>query len=286
MATAAVEDRCDFGTFAGRLRWTLEQCLGVTQSEVARRAGVSRQILNRWASDPTLNPEAASIEKLAAATGVSCAWLHYGEGDPPAIRKRPTWEAAMTTYDQNKVDDRQVVADFLRAVEGYSGAAVKTMVPGVTESDVSRWRSGKWERLSNAKRATLQEWLAAQGFGAFEGVTTTAPQHAIPDYKSFDLDFPHRDLLTDSTGPIFDRFVVGLIAKGIEKERIVTLGGVALASIVELHKMPGFSDRPIREIAVIQARFLNALIRVIEADHATPPPPSESIKALQCTEGE
>lgn len=65
-----------------RIRWAVEERLGVTQAEAARRLGVKRPQLSRWIHQPGRPPNEASLRRIAELTGVSAAWLRYGVGEP------------------------------------------------------------------------------------------------------------------------------------------------------------------------------------------------------------
>lgn len=176
-----------------------------------------------------------------------------------------------------EISDQHLVSEFLKLLEPYTGSTIASMVPGVTESDVSRWRSGKWTRLSSAKRDALRGWLEASAEGEIpSGSIIAPPKVAAPDYKSLNFDFPGRELLVEHAARIFDSFIVGLVSKGFTKDEIEHLGRIALAPIVEVDKIPGHRDRPRRELAIVQARFLEAVIGVLEYG-LTPPgtPPGE-----------
>lgn len=56
--------------------------------------------------------------------------------------------------------DEQVVSAFLDAVDGLTGTEIARRVRGVSADDVSRWRRGKWQRLSEPKRKIILAYLA------------------------------------------------------------------------------------------------------------------------------
>ena len=51
--------------------------------------------------------------------------------------------------------DQTIVNRFLAKWEGTDGTVVGASVPGVTDSDVSRWRAGHYKRLTTTKRRAL-----------------------------------------------------------------------------------------------------------------------------------
>lgn len=76
-------------TLGARLRWAIEERLGITQAEAARRLGIKRPQLSRWLNQPSRPPSEASLARLAELTGVSAAWLRYGVGDPDGAEAEP-----------------------------------------------------------------------------------------------------------------------------------------------------------------------------------------------------
>lgn len=53
-----------------------------------------------------------------------------------------------------------LVGDFLAKWSGSSGPEIEARVPGITQTDVSRWRRDDWEWLSEAKQKALRDDLA------------------------------------------------------------------------------------------------------------------------------
>jgi hypothetical protein len=51
---------------------------GVSVGEFAKVHGIARPLLSRWINDPRSPPSEKSLCKIAAATGVTMAWLRYG----------------------------------------------------------------------------------------------------------------------------------------------------------------------------------------------------------------
>ena len=68
-------------TIGKRLRWVIERHLHISQADFSRKIGKSRQLVNRWLNDPKRPPAERNIEEIADVSGVSLAWLRYGEGD-------------------------------------------------------------------------------------------------------------------------------------------------------------------------------------------------------------
>lgn len=56
-------------------------------------------------------------------------------------------------------NDQELVEEFLRRFQGVNQEDVARRVPGVTQHDVSRWRRGTWKRLSEEKRAAINDWF-------------------------------------------------------------------------------------------------------------------------------
>jgi hypothetical protein len=58
-----------------------------------------------------------------------------------------------------QVTDQQLVADYLRLVEGRSQTEAAAATPGVTRRDVWRWRRGDWKRLTDEKRKAIYRFV-------------------------------------------------------------------------------------------------------------------------------
>lgn len=69
--------RKDLTTFAGRLRWAIENHMKISQAEFARRLGLWRSQLSRWLAGNM--PSEENLEHIAELTGLSVAWLRYGD---------------------------------------------------------------------------------------------------------------------------------------------------------------------------------------------------------------
>ena len=82
-------NRNDLQTIGDRIRWAIEVYLGETQAEYARKEGVKPQLLSRWINQQDRPPGEATIQKIAAATGVPAKWLRYG-GPPPGTDDIPS----------------------------------------------------------------------------------------------------------------------------------------------------------------------------------------------------
>jgi len=68
-----------------RLKRSLKQA-GISQSELARRCGVTRSAVSLWLSGTTYTLEGANLTRAAIALGVSPHWLSTGEGSPVPAR--------------------------------------------------------------------------------------------------------------------------------------------------------------------------------------------------------
>lgn len=53
----------------------------MTQSELAKVAGIALITVNRLENDAIENPRPATVRQLASALDVDPAWLLFGEGD-------------------------------------------------------------------------------------------------------------------------------------------------------------------------------------------------------------
>ncbi len=99
------------GSVGERIRWTIEERLGVSHAEFARRLGVKRPQLSRWVNRPDLPPSEASLERIADLAGVPVAWLRYGVGSPDGVEPAEAPERAGG-------DDRLAAEDLFRHFEG------------------------------------------------------------------------------------------------------------------------------------------------------------------------
>jgi transcriptional regulator with XRE-family HTH domain len=57
---------------------------GWTQRDLAARAGLTQAAISRFFTDPKRRGNSATIEKIAAAAGVSVSWLTSGDEGPAA----------------------------------------------------------------------------------------------------------------------------------------------------------------------------------------------------------
>lgn len=57
-------------------------------------------------------------------------------------------------------EDEALLFEFLAVIEGLSGRQVELIAAGVTDNDLSRWRSDQWSRLTGRKRAAIRSFLA------------------------------------------------------------------------------------------------------------------------------
>lgn len=58
-----------------------------------------------------------------------------------------------------QLPEQVLVQGFLDATADLSQHEVEERVPGVTQSDVSRWKRGDWVRLTAAKKRAIKEFL-------------------------------------------------------------------------------------------------------------------------------
>lgn len=71
-------------TVGERIRSVIEEKLGITHADFARRLGVKPPQLSRWVNQPDSPPSEPYLEKIARLGGVTVAWLRYGEGSARA----------------------------------------------------------------------------------------------------------------------------------------------------------------------------------------------------------
>ena len=67
-------------TVGERIRSVIEEKMGITHADFARRLGVKAPQLSRWVNQPDSPPSEPYLEKIARLAGVPVAWLRYGEG--------------------------------------------------------------------------------------------------------------------------------------------------------------------------------------------------------------
>lgn len=65
-----------------RIRWVIEERLGTSHAEFARRLGVKPPQLSRWINRVDLPPGEGYAARIASLGEVPLAWLRYGVGDP------------------------------------------------------------------------------------------------------------------------------------------------------------------------------------------------------------
>lgn len=129
----------------------------------------------------------------------------------------------------NDLTDEELVSAFLEAVRGLSGREVESRVPGVTQSDVSRWTRRKFSALSSAKRRALIDYLEkSRG-------TTRRPVLFRPtiNYAGLQIDLAGVDRLTPRALVEFNRLMLALIASGHDRAALERAGGAMLAPIVQ-----------------------------------------------------
>ncbi|MEY1090516.1 helix-turn-helix domain-containing protein [Morganella morganii] len=69
-----------YGCFPQRLKHAMKVA-GLTQKELAERAGVSQGFVSKLATGKTTDSRNIYIKLIADALGVSFGWLHYGTGE-------------------------------------------------------------------------------------------------------------------------------------------------------------------------------------------------------------
>lgn len=69
-------------TVGDRVRWTIERHLRLPHAEVARRLGITRQLLSRWVNNPDRPPGEESLQAIADLARIPVAWLRYGGSLP------------------------------------------------------------------------------------------------------------------------------------------------------------------------------------------------------------
>lgn len=72
----------------------------VSESDLARRVGVSRQTVRRWLYDPLVRVEAVTLFRLSDALHLSARWIVTGQGCPtPRMSLTPSAQQLIEIYD-------------------------------------------------------------------------------------------------------------------------------------------------------------------------------------------
>lgn len=122
-----------FGPYAtplGRLILERRISLGLTQEELARRAGMSHSAVSRLENGERVRPRTSTLTGLAAALGVSFDELmeHSGRASPRQEREPRTTghytglEAALSRHPGLSSHDREIVLALVRALTDRSGS--------------------------------------------------------------------------------------------------------------------------------------------------------------------
>ncbi len=104
----------------------IEDCrhgLNISQSELARKIGVTPQAVQKWEKAKTV-PRGSTLQKLADALGVSPAYIQFGISDPvpayPAVEqekaeytitprsRKEDWPFTLTKEQFSQFSDEQV----------------------------------------------------------------------------------------------------------------------------------------------------------------------------------
>lgn len=92
-------------TFAGRLRWCLDQT-GLTRWTVAAETGLKEVTIFRLADGVRGKaPQPETVKAVSAALAVPAAWLAFGEGDLPDVHALCARAAALAAKHKAKLRD-------------------------------------------------------------------------------------------------------------------------------------------------------------------------------------
>ena len=109
--------------------------MGMTVAEVVRKGGPSRPTIFRIQNDPSYQPEAYTIERLAKALGVSLEWMEIGRG--PMIHEGAA--EAPDPYRSEAIDPRligQCFESVMEALERHPGARPPSSKIGAAMAEI------------------------------------------------------------------------------------------------------------------------------------------------------
>ncbi|SEC00843.1 Phage repressor protein C, contains Cro/C1-type HTH and peptisase s24 domains [Pseudomonas mohnii] len=128
-------------TLGKRIAQKREQS-GLSQSELARRLGLSPQAIQKWESEASV-PRGRRLDEIAGALSTSVGFLVTGEAAAEAQRKiesNATMIGSIDVWDDDTpLDDDEVYVPFLKEVELSAGSG-KTVVE---QSHKQKLRFGK-----------------------------------------------------------------------------------------------------------------------------------------------
>jgi hypothetical protein len=110
------------GSIGERIRWIVEEHLGIAHLEFAHRLGVKPPQLSRWINRPGSPPGEAYLARMAELGGVSLPWLRYGVGEPVEVAGDAGDETALAEDELGARDLFQHFEGMVRRMEG-AGAA-------------------------------------------------------------------------------------------------------------------------------------------------------------------
>jgi transcriptional regulator with XRE-family HTH domain len=116
---------------------------GITQNEVARRAGIkSPGAMARYRTGKR-TPSAETIRKIAEATGTTAEFLLFGRGPEPSGRReteRPELDRAIQLIEASNDYHPECVAYLRRIAKGYPGD--RPWIEWMMEADLFNKRLG------------------------------------------------------------------------------------------------------------------------------------------------
>ena len=130
------------------------------------------------------------------------------------------------THVPRKPEDERLIMRFLARIGdlGLSQNEVEDRVPGVTQSDVSRWANGNWTRITGAKRRAVLAFLEIDGTPQPRGEGLTGfPVQLPPESASLDAHLTGEKVRARASGHAdpaheaferVDEMVQGLRARG------------------------------------------------------------------------
>ena len=227
-------------TFGNRLEYARQRA-GLSQTDLARRVGVSQQAVGKWIADETA-PQPARVVAIAGALAVAPEWLLFGSGAPPDtlagdLTREPAARYALRLLPANdplgRLRDACVelsalsaqAADVLRAQRRARGDVESHLVE-VIAAGASKWG---WEITLNDRRADLV--LVRNGDQVQVDILATVlhpPAHGVGDVL-VRLPVPAAMRETNAAG---GHWVAWPLLLGDDQVRVLTLPVARLGSLV------------------------------------------------------
>lgn len=108
--------------------------VGLNQSELGRRLGLSAQAVQKWESGKS-TPRNAKLADIASILGTSVSYLVQGDGDSPVSHSASSALSDIDAWDETTpIGDDELAVPFLREVELAAGTGRFAVQEDTTES--------------------------------------------------------------------------------------------------------------------------------------------------------